>query len=433
MEVAIIGAGVAGLTAAYELSKKGHRVTIFEKDDSPGGQLGTFEIGGTHLEKFYHHIFRGDRDVINLLAELGLADRLQWLPSKVGFHYSGHTYNFVTPTDLLRFKPLSLIDRVRLGLVSLYLQRLRKWSKLEPFTAKQWIIKNAGKRNYEMIWGPLLKSKFGDKADDVGMAWLWGRLFVRLGSRGKGMQQEVLGYLRGSFGLLVDELARRVAGNGGKIILSAPVERINIAGGRVSGVQTARGTFNFSHVICTGPSDSFIRMAPDLPEEYTRRLRAATYQAAQCLVLVIKRRLTSHYWTNIADTTVPFIAVIEHTNFIDPGVYGGKHIVYLANYPSRDSLSLQASKEALLDKYLPFLRQFNREFTPDWVEESFLFRDSAAQPVVPVNYSSIVPDHRTPIQGLYLANTTQIYPEDRGINYSVRLGQKVSSLLVSDS
>lgn len=432
MEVAIIGAGIAGLTAAYDLCKKGHRVTIFEKEDSLGGQLGAFDVGGARLEKFYHHIFKGDKDVIDLMADLGLGNRLQWLPSRVGFYYGGHTYNFVSPADLMRFKPLSFTDRLRLGLVSLYLQRLRNWSKLEPFTVKQWIIKKAGKRNYEIVWGPMLKAKFGDRADDIGMAWLWGRLFVRLGSRGKGMQQEVLGYLEGSFGLLVEELARQVVANGGKILLSTPVERIDTQGGKASGVHTAKGTFPFSHVICTGPSDTFIRMVPELPEEYSRRLRAATYQAAQCLILVIKKRLTPFYWTNIADESLPFTALIEHTNFIAPSVYGEKHIVYLPNYLNRDSPLFQSSKEVLLEKYLPFLRQFNGEFSPDWVEQSFLFREPAAQPIVPVNYSKTIPDLRTPIQGLYLANTTQIYPEDRGINYSVRLGRKVSKLLMSE-
>lgn len=433
LNVAVIGAGIGGLTAAYELTKAGHRVTVFEKDARLGGQLAAFDIGEQRLDKFYHHIFKSDRAVIELMKELGISGQLQWLPSTVGFYYGDRTYSFASPVDLLRFKPLGLIDRLRLGLLSLYLQRLHNWSKLESQTVKQWTIKNAGKRNYDIVWGPMLRAKFGDKADDVGMAWLWGRIFVRLGSREKGMQQEVLGYLQGSFGLLVDELTRKVEARGGRILSSTMVESINTQDGKVTGVQTLKGVSSFDHVICTGPSDSFLKITPGLPDEYIRRLQAATYQAAQCLILVLKQRLTPFYWTNIADASLPFTALIEHTNFVQPEVYGGIHIIYLPNYLKRDSPVFQLSKEELLEKYLPFLRRFNPQFTPGWVEQSFLFREPAAQPVVPVNYSAIIPDLRTPIRGLYLANTTQIYPEDRGINYSVRLGQKVSKLLADDS
>lgn len=430
MEVAVIGGGIAGLTAAYRLSKQGFKVTVFEKDNQLGGQLATFNAGGVPLEKFYHHIFRSDKDVLGLIDEMGLAPRMDWIPSKVAFYYGGRTYKFVTPGDLLRFKPLGITDRLRLGLATLYLQRLRNWQKLESTTAKEWIIKYAGQKNYDVIWGPLLQSKFGEKAGEVGMPWFWGRIYVRLGSRTKGMSQEVLGYMRGSFGLITAELERRLRENGATIKLSSPVKKIGAKEGKVCCLETQNGTLPFDAVVTTTGSDSFAQMAPELPEDYVKKLKAVTYQGAQCLVLVLKDHLTSSYWLNIGDQSIPFLAVVEHTNFISPDVYGAKHIVYLPRYINPESPPFNATKEALLKEYLPFLTRFNPAFKPDWVEESFLFTERSAQPVVPVNYSRLIPPNQTPVSGLYLANTTQIYPEDRGINYSVRLGNKVASLII---
>lgn len=432
MEIAVIGAGVTGLTTAYELCKKGAHVTVFEKDAKPGGQLQTFPLGGERLENFYHHIFRSDKEVINLLRALELGHILQWIPSRVGFYHAGSIYNFITPGDLLRFKPLSIFNRIRLGLASLYLQRQKNWTKLEPWTAREWIIKYAGTQSYEVIWGPLLKSKFGDKAGDIGMAWLWGRMYVRLGSRSKGMQQEMLGYLQGSYGLMVDALIKNIQNRGGKINLSSKVESINIEDGKLKGLATPEKSYHFDGIVATVPSDSFIGMCPDLPVEYVNKLRNATYQAAQCLVLVTNKQLTPFYWLNISDESVPFLAVIEHTNFIDPRIYGGKHIIYLSNYLNQDSPWFHASKEEMIKRYVPYLRKFNRDFSENWIESSFLFKELSAQPVVPVNYSRLIPEHRTPVSFLYLGNTTQIYPEDRGINYSIRMGIKLSSLVAGD-
>ncbi len=429
MEIAVIGGGIAGLTTAYRLSKQGIKVTVLEKDSHLGGQLATFNAGGVPLEKFYHHIFRGDKDVLGLIDELGLGTKMDWIPSKVAFYYGGRTYKFVTPGDLLRFKPLGITDRLRLGLATMYLQRLQNWKKLESTTAKEWIIKYAGRKNYDVIWGPLLQSKFGEKAGEVGMPWFWGRIYVRLGSRTKGMSREVLGYMKGSFGQITAELQRRLLDGGARMMLSTPVNKIGAKEGKVCCVETPGGRLPFDAVVSTAGSDSFAQMAPGLPEDYVNKLKTVTYQGAQCLVLVLKNQLTQSYWLNIGDQSIPFLAVVEHTNFIPPEVYGGRHIVYLPRYINADSPPFSVTKEALLKEYLPFLTRFNPEFRPDWVQESFLFTERSAQPVVPVNYSRFIPPHQTPISGLFLANTTQIYPEDRGINYSVRLGNKVASLI----
>ncbi|KPK47251.1 MAG: hypothetical protein AMJ77_03700, partial [Dehalococcoidia bacterium SM23_28_2] len=196
MKVGVVGGGLAGLTAAYRLCQRGFQVHLLEAEPNLGGLVGTFEIGGSRIEQFYHHIFSNDTAIMALLDELGLADRLLWRDSKVGMFYDGRVYDFVTPLDLLRFTPISLIDRLRLGLVGLWLRRQKNWEPYEMVTAKEWITKHAGQRNYDVVWGPLLRGKFGQRADDVSMAWFWSKIHLRFASRKGGAgQKEQLGYM----------------------------------------------------------------------------------------------------------------------------------------------------------------------------------------------------------------------------------------------
>jgi len=439
MRIGVIGGGIAGLTAAYELAKTGHEVAVFEKEAELGGQASTFPIEGTRLEKFYHHLFTSDRPIIKLINELGLSPRMRWIDSQVGLFHGGKVYDFVTPVDLLRFTPLSLPNRLWAGLVSVYLQRQADWQKYEGITAKEWLEKHAGKSVYNAIWEPLLRSKFGDSYDEVSMTWFWGKMRLRFGSRPKGMQKEQLGYMEGSFQLLIDELGKQIKDIGGEVYTNAPVERLIVEDGKAIGLKlqlpansttyNLQPTTYFDTIIATAPSFAFTEMVPELPSAYVGKLRHVKYQSALCLVLKMKRPLSHIYWMNISDPSIPFVAAIEHTNYMPAEVYGGKHVLYLSNYLSLDSPLFSLSKEALLQEYLPHMQRINPEFDLDWVEESWLFRDDAGQPIVTCHYSQQVPDHQTPIEGLYLANTAQIYPEDRGMNYSVHLGQKIASIV----
>ena len=430
MNIGIIGGGITGLSAAYELGKRGHKVALFEKESELGGQAGTFVVEGERLERFYHHIFTSDIDIIKVIAELGLGERLLWLDSKVGFFHRGRIYDFVTPMELLKFRPLGLVDRVRLGLVSLYLRRYGNWHSLEGVTAKEWLTRYGGRRSYEVVWGPLLKNKFGESAHEIGMVWLWGKIHLRLASR-RG-EKESLGYLNGSFGLLIESLRKRIIDAGGEIYTSSPVDRVVVEGERATGIQSAGREHPCDAVIATVPSPVFLEMVPHLPADYAGKLAGVRYQGAMVMVLTLKERLSHIYWLNISDASIPFVALVEHTNLVDPSVYGGKRIVYIANYLSKDSPLYSLSPDELLQEYLPHLRKINPEFEPGWVEGCYLFRDDAGQPIITTNYSSRIPEHATPISRLYLANTTQIYPEDRGMNYSVRLGRRVAGLVSAE-
>jgi len=429
VNIGIVGGGIAGLTAAYRLGQAGHAVTVYEAGPEVGGQARTFPIAGTRLEVFYHHLFAGDREILNLIAELGLTGQMDWLESRQGFFHGGTIYDFGTPVSLLKFKPLNLLARLRAGLMLLFLMKYRNWRALEPVTAVDWVQRWGGQGAYNVIFGPLLRGKFGSSAHEVSMTWLWGKVHLRGASRSEGLQKERLGYMRGSFQVLLDALTSAIQAQGGAIHTATPVKRIVVQDGQATGVLHASRVTHHDAIIATVPSPAFLRLTPDLPEDYAAKLRWMRYQRALCLVLQLPRPLSHIYWLNISAPDIPFVGVIEQTNYIPPQVYNGKHIVYVTNYVAPDSDLYRLSKEELFACYLPHLQRINPAFAPDWVEESWLFRDEAGQPIVTCDYRAHIPDHFTPIRGLYLANTTQIYPEDRGMNYSVRLGNVIAEIV----
>ena len=437
MRVGVIGGGAAGLAAAFELAKQGHQVEVFERAPFLGGQASTFEVGGGRLERGYHHLFMSDTHMVDLIHELGLGPKLAWIESKVGFFHAGRIWKFATPLDLLRFTSLSLRDRIRLGLVTLYLQKTRNGLKFEGVTAAEWLQKRVGRKAYEVVWEPMLRGKFGEHYSEISMTWLWGKIYLRVASRGKLWEKEKLGYPMGSFAEVFETLGDRIQQLGGEVHISAGVRRVVIEEERAKGLEVEVAGREvevrpYDAVIATTPSYVVTRLVPPLPEEYQQKLTNVTYLAAVLMVFVLKRPLSPMYWLNIADRTMPFVGVIEQTNLVDPSLYGGKHVVYFSNYPSTQNPLYTMSSEELLEAFVPHLRKINPSFDRSWIEEYYHHRVDAAQPIIGVNYSRRIPDLRTPIKGLYLANTTQIYPEDRGTNYSVRLGKQVVDMLLKD-
>ena len=442
MRVGVIGGGIAGLAAAYELTSQGHFVEVFEQADFLGGQASTFEVFGGRLERGYHHLFTSDTDIADLIKELNLEDQLAWLESSVGFYVDrgdgGKIWDFATPKDLLMFKPLSLLSRLKVGFWSLILKNSKNYRKFENITAKDWLLKRMGLSAYEVIWEPLLRGKFGEFYDRISMTWIWGKMRLRVGSRKKSGTDELLGYPMGSFGEIIDRLALKITQNGGVIHTSATVSQIVESRGSATSLDvtlhdSASERRDYDAIVATTPSYVFSRLAPPMPEIYQSKLDNIDYLSAVLMILVMDRPFTDKYWLNIADRTMPFVALIEHTNLIPRELYGGKHILYVSNYPSRSSELYMKSPEELIDLFVPHLKKINPGFDQSHIIEYHHHRVDGAQPIVGLNYRLNIPEHRTPYKGLYLANTTQIYPEDRGTNYSVRMGRQVASMVIEDA
>ncbi|MFQ6059585.1 MAG: NAD(P)/FAD-dependent oxidoreductase [Anaerolineae bacterium] len=426
MNIGIVGAGAAGLTAAYELTKRGHAVTVYEAAEAPGGLASGFKAPhwDWHLERFYHHWFTSDHEVVGLIRELGLEDRLFWPRPITSVWHQGGIYPFDSPLAVLRFPGLPLLDKLRMGLVTLYLRLTRNWQPLESVTAHEWLPRWMGRRAYQVVWEPFFIGKFGEHYQEVNMAWFWARIYKR---------SPKLGYFVGGFQALFDALAERVRGQGGTIHLGTPVQAIvpDPEGGLR--VRTAQGEARFDAVIATVSPRLMARLAPDLPADYLSRLGALRSLGALTLILALDRPLThGFYWINLPAGEFPFLALVEHTHYIPPEHYGNDHLIYLGHYLPPDHRYFGMTKEELLAEFLPPLRRFNPEFDPGWVRESWLFREEYAQPVVPLNYSQMIPSIKTPIPGLYFASMSQVYPWDRGTNYAVELGKKVAKMVVEE-
>jgi protoporphyrinogen oxidase len=433
VRVAVIGAGVCGLVAAHRIAGAGHDVDVYERWPGVGGQAATIDVGGGHLlERYYHHLFTTDRHIAALYGELGL--EIEWRPSSVAMFAHGRQWPFTTPVDLLRFGPMPPFDRVRMGLAVLALQRFANDREpYEAITARAWIEKRMGGAAWREVWGPMLRGKFGKRADEIAMVWLWNKLRLR---RGEDSREEKLGYPTGSWEPLLDALRERIEARGGRVLIDCPAVRIapglevtfgapgSFRSGHDPGRFEPAGSERYDRVLATVPNDVFAQLTglPEPPIEYF---------AALCLLLELDRPFSDYYWTNVADRELPFVGLIEHTNFVEPARYDGRRFLYVANYLEHGHELLGLDADALLERYTAGLRKVNPAFDAGWIRAKWLHREPAAQPIVTVGYHERIPPLQTPVDGLFLANTTQVYPEDRGTNYAVRLGDEAAEALLA--
>ena len=441
--VAIVGAGVGGLAAAYDLLRAGCQVEIYEAEAQAGGLAAGFRAPGWDwsVERYYHHWFASDRAILGLIDELGWSDRVRFPWPVTAVYHEGRFYPLDSPPsrlapalapldrlpgasllsrtlNVMRYPGLGPLDSLRAGLVGLMLLRTSNWRALEQVTADAWLRRWMGERCYRVLWQPLLVSKFGPYAHEVNMAWMWARLKVRTPR---------LGTFEGGFQAFVDALADRLRQQGARIHLQTAVQRITPQAEGGLALELAGRREAFDQVLVTTSPGLLTRLTPSLPPAYLARLQGLRSMGAVVLVLALRRRLSESgvYWHNLPKPAgFPFLALVEHTNFLSPAYFGGDHIVYCGDYLEPGHEYFDLSREQILERFLPALPRFNPDFSPDWVREAWLFRTPYAQPVPPLNHSAAIPDLATPIPGLWLASMSQVYPWDRGTNFAVEVARR---------
>ena len=425
MKIAIVGAGYTALTAAYHLGRAGHEVTLYEALPHAGGLAAGFkdEAWDWPLEKFYHHLFTGDESIINLSAQLGIADKLSRYSPSTDLIYEDKPYPFDGPMAVLRYPGFSFMEKARSGLSVAYLKARRDWRPFESITADTWMARWMGGA-YDKQFGPLLRGKFGEaNYREVPMTWMWARISARTPK---------LIYPDGGFQTITDAMVRGATTQGATLHLATPVQGLRqVQGGWV--VVTRQGEARHDRVIATVSPALLTRLAPSLPDSYLAALRELKHMGAVVLTVALKYQLLERsYWLNLDKRQMPMLALVEHTNMVDPKHYGGDRLIYLGDYlpPNHPYLGYEA--EQLYDIYEPVLKRFNPDYDRSWLRKMWLSSTSYAQPVPTLHHATRLPTLKTPLDGLYFASMSQVYPWDRGTNYAVEIGQKAAAQAMED-
>lgn len=421
--VVVLGAGAMGLAAAYRALALGHHVTLLEAAPEPGGMMAHFDLAGMSIERYYHFVCKADHPTFDLMDELGIGDQMRWKPTSMGYFIGGSLHPWGDPVSLLRFPHLNIVEKIRYGLLMFVSTRLNSWPALEHVSAKTWIERWCGPSVYAKLWKPLFDLKFYQYADNVSASWIWTRI-RRIGRSRKSLMQEELGHIEGGSETLVAALMTAIRAKGGDVRLGEPARRVMVENGRVTGVETANGTYPADAVISTVPTPYVTLLIPDLPPASKAAYDAIANIGVTCLVLKLRKSVTPHFWVNVVDPEMPIPGIIEFSNLRTTGT--GETVVYVPYYMPTTNPLWQRPDAVFIDEAMACIARINPSIGPNDLVASHVGRLAHAQPVCPPDFLKRLPPVQTPIQGLQIADTCFYYPEDRGIAESVRLGQEMA-------
>ncbi|WP_197283414.1 MULTISPECIES: NAD(P)/FAD-dependent oxidoreductase [Achromobacter] len=423
--IAVLGAGPMGLAVAYQLALDGHQPVVFEADDRVGGMTATFDFNGLDIERYYHFHCTSDTAFLQVLEELGMAEKMRWVETKMGYWYQNRLQPWGNPIALLKFKGLSLVAKVRYGLHAFLSVKRDDWKPLDRVEATGWIRRWVGAEAYEVLWRRLFDYKFYDYTDNLSAAWIWSRI-RRIGRSRYSLFREKLGYLEGGSSTLLQGLANAIRNNGGQIRLKSPASKVVIEDGRVRGIMVGGEMEAFDKVVSTVPLPYVSRLMPDLPQSILDKFNNKKNIAVVCVIAKLKKPVTENFWLNINDPEMDIPGLVEYTNLRPLG----EHIVYVPFYMPGEHPKYSESDEAFISKVKRYLKKINPALSDSDFLDIRASRYRYAQPICEPGYMDGVPDAMLPVDGLWAADTSYYYPEDRGISESIGFGRNLAKRVV---
>ena len=419
--IAILGAGPMGLAVAYQLARDGHQPVVFEADDRIGGMTATFDFSGLSIERYYHFHCISDAAFLTVLDELQLTNKMQWVETRMGYWYQNCLQPWGNPLALLRFRGLSLVAKFRYGLHAFLATKRTNWQPLDRVEASGWIKRWVGAQAYEVLWRRLFEYKFYDYTDNLSAAWIWSRI-RRIGRSRYSLFREKLGYLDGGSATLLQAMQADIEANGGVIRWQTPVSQVVMADGRVSGVAYGGQFEAFDTVISTVPLPYVPRLMPDLPPAILAQFSALNNIAVVCVIVKLRRALTGNFWLNVNDPEMDIPGIVEYSNLRPLDC----HLVYVPFYMPGEHPKFAESDQQFLDK----VRRYFKKINPALVDADFIdlraSRYRHAQPICDPGYLDRLPPASLPVKGLWVADTSYYYPEDRGISESIGFGRNLA-------
>lgn len=433
MKTCVVGGGIMGITLGYLLSQRGVEVEIFEASPTLGGLAGPLTLGdGTEVDRFYHAILSSDNYLQQLCRDLHIEDQFRFRETKMGFFHHGQVYSMNGIVDFLRFPPLGWIDRFRLGLTILAAQRIQDWQQLESISVEDWLVRWSGRNTYNNLWKPMLRAKFDGSFANVPATWIWSRLVRMKSTRNGAAQKEQAGHLIGGYITLLQAMATEIAAAGGKIHLNSPIQEIVVKDGRVAGVRTQGQTRHFDSVAVTMQAPVLSKLIPGADTSYRESLSSQEYLGIICPLLVMSKPLSGYWTVNITDESIPFTGIIETTAYIDTQYTGGHHLIYLPKYTLPGSDWQRKTDDEIKQIWLTNLQRMFPDFSLNDVEYFLVHRERYVEPLHGLEESHLIPTVRTPVQDLYLATTSQIYPALTNGESVSRHANDAAEMILSD-
>lgn len=424
--IAVLGAGPMGLAVAYQLARDGHHPVLFEADDRVGGMTASFDFSGLSIERYYHFHCISDHAFLTVLSELGLADKMRWVETKMGYWYQNRLQPWGNPVALLKFRGLSLVAKVRYGLHAFLCTKRNDWKPLDNVEATGWIKRWVGPEAWEVLWQRLFDYKFYEYSSNLSAAWIWSRI-RRIGRSRYSLFKEKLGYLEGGSDTLLHALKADIEAHGGEIRLKTPVTRVVLSDGKVQGLEVGGTVEAFDKVISTIPLPYVPRVMPDLPSEILAKFKAVKNIAVVCVIAKLRKPVTENFWLNTNDPEMDIPGLVEYSNLrpLD------QHIVYVPFYVPGEHPLFSEPDQAFLDKVQCYLKKINPALQDDDFIELRASRYRYAQPICDPGYLEKLPPVSLPVEGLWVADTSYYYPEDRGISESIDYGRKMARDITS--